>query len=100
MPSSLAQVAPDARAWKPSEANAENSKGSKQKKGRDHAGIVWLKDGEFVRPVEVQAGTSDGANTAIASDALRDGQEVVTGEAVQPAQSGTQNPFIPQFRRR
>jgi hypothetical protein len=40
------------------------------------------------------------ANTAITSDTLLDGQEVVTGETRESAQSGTQNPFIPQFRKR
>jgi HlyD family secretion protein len=110
MPSSLAQVAPDARSWKPadSEANSPASKSSKLNKATSpshpivegRTGTVWLKDGEFVRPVDVKAGTSDGANTAIISDTLHDGQEVVTGEIVETAQTGTQNPFIPQFRRR
>lgn len=110
MPSSLAQVVPDARSWKPadSEANSPASESSKQNKatspshpiGEGRTGTVWLKEGEFVRPVDVKAGTSDGENTAIISDRLHDGQEVVTGEIVETAQTGTQNPFIPQFRRR
>ena len=110
MPSSLAQVVPDARSWKPadSEANSPPSKSSQQNKATSpshpivegRTGTVWLKEGEFVRPVDVKAGTSDGANTAIISDRLHEGQEVVTGEIVETAQTGTQNPFIPQFRRR
>jgi len=110
IPSSQAQVVPDARSWKPadSEANSPPSKSSQQNKATSPAhpivegrtGTVWLKEGEFVRPVDVKAGTSDGANTAIISDRLHDGQEVVTGEVVETAQTGTQNPFIPQFRRR
>ncbi len=110
IPSSQAQVVPDARSWKPAdtEANSSPSKSSKQNKatspsppiGEGRTGTVWLKEGEFVRPVDVKAGTSDGANTAIISDRLHDGQEVVTGEVVETAQTGTQNPFIPQFRRR
>jgi hypothetical protein len=71
-----------------------------QKAPKEHAGILWLKEGEFVRPIEVKAGTSDGANTAITSGALRDGQEVITGETRESASGGTQNPFIPQFRKR
>jgi HlyD family secretion protein len=105
MPSSLAQVVPDARSWKPADAEPKASvkgpKGQKQKKALpERAGIVWLKEGEFVRPLEVKAGTSDGANTAVASDTLRDGAEVVTGETVEPALSVTQNPFVPPVRRR
>jgi HlyD family secretion protein len=103
-PSLLAQVAPDARSWKPADpegnATAADLKSKPDKGPKKRLGTVWLKEGEFVRPVEVKAGASDGADTAIESDALREGQEVVTGETVKTAQSGTQNPFVPQFRRR
>src|SRR5258707_6359301 len=104
-PSSLAQVSPDARSWKPADSEAKTtasaSKQSKQDKTpKARGGAIWVRDGEFVRPVEVKAGTSDGANTAVASDGLRDGQEVVTGEIVEIAQTGTKNPFVPQFRKR
>lgn len=84
-PSSLEQVSPAARSWKPAD---------------DRAGIVWLKEDEFVRPLSVKAGATDGANTVVLSDALRDGQQVVTGEIVESGQTGTQNPFVPQFKRR
>jgi hypothetical protein len=98
-------VSPDARSWKPADAEpkaaAQGSKGPKQKKTpAEHIGIIWLRQGEFVRPLEVKALTSDGINTAIAAVTLRDGQEVVTGETVETAQSGTQNPFVPPVRRR
>jgi hypothetical protein len=59
-----------------------------------------LKEGDFVKPLSVKAGATDGANTVLLTDALHDGQEVVTGESVQAAESGTKNPFIPQFRKR
>lgn len=111
-PSSPAQIAPDARSGKssgPQQSDAApGSKASKPGKGppvsppirEGRLGTVWVKEGELVRPVEVKARASDGANTAIASDALRDGQEVVTGESVETAQSSTQNPFLPPIRKR
>ena len=58
-----------------------------------------MKDGEFVRPLEVKAGTSDGANTAVTADNLQEGQEVVIGEAVASSQAITKNPFVPQIIR-
>src|SRR6266403_1030829 len=102
MPSSLAQVAPGARSWKPADQETKapaTSKTSKQGKaaslspptGEGHVGTVWLIDGDFVRPVEVKTGASDGANTAVASDILEEGQPVVTGEIVETAQTGTRN---------
>jgi hypothetical protein len=58
---------------------------------------VWIKDGQYVRSVPVMAGLSDGANTEIHSDALKDGTEVVVGEVITmgPAGSTQTNPFAP-----
>jgi hypothetical protein len=57
-----------------------------------------VKAGEFVRPVTVKVGASDGISTAIACESIHEGQEVVTGETAGTAQGGTRNPFLPQFR--
>ena len=84
-PSSMAQVSPEARSWKPAD---------------EKVSTVWLKEGHYVKPLSVKTGATDGANTVVLFDALHDGQEVVTGEAVETAESGTKNPFIPQFRKR
>ena len=54
-----------------------------------------MKDGEFVRAVDVTVGTSDGVNTGVAADALQEGQEVVVGEASANSQAATKNPFLP-----
>ena len=71
-----------------------------QNKGpKERQGTIWLKDGEFVRPLEVKVGTSDGANTAVAADNLQEGQEVVTGETSENSQATTKNPFLPQGNR-
>lgn len=83
-PSSPAQISPESRSWKPDERVA----------------TVWSKDGDFVKPLSVKVGATDGANTVLITDALQDGQEVVTGETFETAESGTKNPFVPQFRRR
>ena len=101
-PSSLAQIAPDARSQNLVDPPAGNSPGntnaSKLGKGsRERQGIVWLKEGSFVRPVEVKIGTSDGANTAVVAGDLREGQELVTGETTGQAQAATKNPFVPQL---
>ena len=63
-------------------------------------GIVWVPQGDRVRPVRVLIGPSDGIQTEIDGEALQEGQEVVVGEMQQAnAASGTTNPFTPQFRR-
>src|SRR5256885_2578591 len=60
-PSSPAQLAPDARSWKFPEPVPINSTGfsnlPKQDKAADsHTGVLWLRDGRFVRPLEVKIG--------------------------------------------
>ena len=91
-PASLADVVPAARAEQSAAQAATDSK--------ERRGILWLKDGKFVRPIAVNVGTSDGSNTAVTADTLQDGQEVVVGESAVTSQSGTRNPFVPQIPRR
>jgi HlyD family secretion protein len=104
-PSSLAQIAPDVRAGIVNDLPANDPPGNGQPSKKESAPkssrrTVWLKDGQFVRPIEVTAGTSDGANTAVVAEGLREGQEVVTGEAASSAQTDVKNPFLPKIIRR
>jgi HlyD family secretion protein len=96
-PSSQSEVVPEARTAE----RVDSGGGAKPKQeSKERLGTVWLKEGEYVRPVEVRLGASDGANTSIVSDNVQVGQEIVTGETTETALAGTQNPFLPQFRRR
>jgi RND family efflux transporter MFP subunit len=96
-PSSASEIAAGARSQNPVDPPGENSSGVRSAGGNQ--GVVWLKDGEFVRPVEVKVGTSDGSSTAVVADNLKEGEEVVTGETMGPVQGTTQNPFVPRFVR-
>jgi HlyD family secretion protein len=103
-PSSLAQIAPDARAANLNDPPANDSPSAGRPSKKDKAQqpsrhILWLKEGEFVRPVEVAAGISDGMNTAVAAEGLREGDEVVTGEII-GAPTSVSNPFLPKIIRR
>jgi HlyD family secretion protein len=63
--------------------------------------VLWLLEGEYVRPVRVQAGVSDGSMTEVQGEGLSEGLKVVTGlETMAKAQTGANNPFTPQFLRR
>ena len=62
--------------------------------------MLWLKSGDYVRPLEVTAGISDGVSTAVTADGLREGDEVVTGEVVEAPTAKATNPFLPKPRRR
>jgi len=60
-------------------------------------GTVWVRDGEYVRPIAVRTGITDGTNTEVQSDKLPEGEEVVVGEERAQAAAGGSNPFTPQF---
>jgi HlyD family secretion protein len=73
--------------------------------GGDGAGpggrsTLWLAMGEFVRPLAVKAGLSDGAMTEVSGEKLTEGLDVVTGVQLPAgAKADTSNPFTPSFSR-
>jgi HlyD family secretion protein len=93
-PSSLAEIAPDVRSKIQADSPDDSSDGAKK-----NGGVIWLKDGDYARPVQVKTGTTDGVNTAVVAADLRDGAVVVTGERAGDSQAAAKNPFVPTFIR-
>ncbi len=70
-------------------------------------GTVWIQQGEFVKPIRVRLGLTDGTNTEIqptSGDELKEGTPVVIAEVRQQASSSSstsggaeKNPFAPQM---
>lgn len=76
--------------------------GRADKSGRERAprATVWVKDGDFVRPVEVRVGPSDNVLTEVRGADLSEGLEVVLGEIKDTGSvEVSTNPFAPQFFR-
>jgi HlyD family secretion protein len=64
-------------------------------------GILWIPDGQQVRPLRVRLGLTDGGMTEVEGELLADGLEIVIGQQGQTAErSGTTNPFAPKIPRR
>jgi HlyD family secretion protein len=99
-PSALAQIAPGARPQNPDDPPSVDLSSKQKMATRKPQAFVWIKDGEFVRSVEVITGISDGTITAVTSDNLNEGEEVVIGENANGAQAVTLNPFLPPVRKR
>jgi HlyD family secretion protein len=57
--------------------STEGGSGGSSHSSDEPDGLLWLRQGEFVRPVEVRIGLSDGVSTEIAAQGLREGTEVV-----------------------
>ena len=61
---------------------------------------LWLPEGDYVRPLAVRVGLSDGTMTEVAGEKLTDGLLVATALAqVTNGAPDTKNPFTPSFRR-
>ncbi len=68
----------------------------KAEKDKRERGTLWVSDGEYVRPVQVKIGASDGAQTEIVAGEVKEGDLVVTGEEHNDVGGGgTTNPFAP-----
>jgi HlyD family secretion protein len=63
---------------------------------------LWVPEGEYVKPVAVTVGISDGSMTEVKGDQLKEGMAVVIGEEERgnSAPTGSTSPFIPQIRGR
>lgn len=61
---------------------------------------LWVAQGNFVRPLRVRVGLTDGAFTQVSGRGVAEGLEVVTGVSARGAggnQKQSTNPFIPQI---
>jgi len=65
-------------------------------------GTLWVEQGEFVRPVHVNVGLTDGTSTEVEGKDLTEGMRVVAGEATREVAGGPsaeRSPFTPQIGR-
>jgi HlyD family secretion protein len=96
------QIAPDFRAQNPKSVPDETglpsvdaAEGPKEKNIQE--GRVWVEDGQFVRPVKVRVGISDGLLTEIVGGDLQEGTAVVVGETTEENGADSSNPFAPKL---
>ncbi len=82
--------------------SAGGGKSETAAKGREERGRLWVPvEGQnYVRPVAVQFGASDGSLTEVSGSELSEAMEVVIGEARnQQVEESTNNPFAPKLFR-
>lgn len=98
------QVSPEARPAF-SAALRQRALGNKTEKPRSLAeteagipGTLWVKSDEFVRPIEVRAGLTDGAHTEIVSGKVDEGTEIVLGLSQQANGGDGASPFLPNIK--
>jgi len=92
----IEQIAPDFRKTiDPSDSKTDRAFAETDQK------LVWALQGQYVRPILVHTGLSDGIMTQVQGKDLSEGLAVVTGIRDRKTESAaTRNPFTPQFLRR
>jgi HlyD family secretion protein len=99
------QIVPEFRGKRSRGKQAEKANpgkpAAKTDQDKERRGIIWLPEGNQVRPVSLRLGLSDGSMTEVVSPQLKTGTLVVVGEAL--AQEGNEksgpgaSPFTPKF---
>ncbi|MGA2916355.1 MAG: efflux RND transporter periplasmic adaptor subunit [Sedimentisphaerales bacterium] len=94
-----AQIAPEFL-QKASHKDANQNRESQNSNNHNQHGILWIQEGNYVKPIKVRTGLNDGTMTEIEGSEIKEGLEIITGEQQQTtANTGTTNPFVPQIRR-
>jgi HlyD family secretion protein len=95
-PDQRADYAKDLRTKQAAKGTAEQP-AVKVDKERHDQGTVWVQDGDFVRPVKVTIGATDGVHTQITGGDLPENTAVITGEVHVVSGDDTNNPFAPKL---
>lgn len=88
----------------PPDPGSEEDRSSPLDSARDAGdqarGTVWVPEGGAVRPVAVRTGLTDGSQTEVESEGLKEGTPLVVGELQDEANGQSyRSPFAPQFSR-
>ena len=91
---------PAERRAAPSNGCREGGGGGGQEAVPVQMGTLWLAAGNFVRPLPVKLGVTDGTWTEVQGEGLDKGATVVTGIVSVEAGADEANPFVPQIGQR
>lgn len=98
------QVAPDVRqaGHGPAGSSRRDSQNSDAARESQTHGTLWVEEDNFVRPLHVNIGLTDGTVTEIEGSDVKEGLRVVVGEGTRETvtrSSGERSPFMPQTGR-
>jgi HlyD family secretion protein len=97
------QIVPEFRSGRAGSTANPNSPAPSSGSEQSGRGVLWVVEGQYVRPVSVQVGLSNDTHTEVQGQDLTEGSKVVIGTQTPSAgadQSDTRNPFAPRFPRR
>lgn len=72
---------------------------AEQAGNKSRQGLLWVRDGNYVRPINVNVGSSDGTMTEIEGNEVKEGLEAIVGEQQHKTDEKIVSPFTPQTMR-
>jgi len=72
---------------------------AEQAGNKSRQGLLWVRDGNYVRPINVNLGSSDGTMTEIEGNEVKEGLEAIVGEQQYMTDEKIVSPFTPQRMR-
>ena len=100
------RISPDFRSKRPATGRPSRPSGPSATAGEESVrGTAWVVAGQFVKPVEVIAGLTDGTMTEVSGPDVKEALQVVVGEQTPETAKTTAanvsgaSPFTPQLRR-
>lgn len=92
------QGAAETKTEKQAKDGVKSGKSRQGGKATEEHAHIWIKEGDFVRPLDVRIIATDGTLTEVAGKDVKEDMEVVVGENVATDDSGdATNPFAPKF---
>jgi HlyD family secretion protein len=89
---------PAARKAKPEAGSSPPSKSPEASAAGTSRAALWAPEGDYVKPIRVRPGLSDGTYTEVQGEGLTEGMNIVTGVQVQTNNKDVAtNPFTPKF---
>ena len=70
-----------------------------QASNKSRQGLLWVRDGNYVRPINVNVGSSDGTMTEIEGNEVKEGLEAIVGEQQHMTDEKIVSPFTPRTMR-
>jgi len=93
------EIAPEYRAAAATQAAAVDAPGTTEPASGSGQSVLWVIDGDYLKPITVQTGLSNGTSVEVSGDGVEPQMQVITAEVDTSAGAvGSTNPFLPHFR--
>ena len=93
-------VSSDPNAGSKSDRQSSSNRSAQTASGNSGQGVIWAQQGNYVQPIKVRVGPSNGTVTEVEGKELKEGLQVVVGEQQRQTTSGSTTLLLTPLRPR